>query len=73
MPLFMVRCYDENAMRDTDPLEVEAEDELAAAERICGGPLIDAGKPGQLRAEVWPRSSPAKKSFFYVPAQTISN
>ncbi len=71
MPRFMVRCFEAAQWDGIEPRDIEARDEQAAAERACGGPLAEAGKPGQLRAEVWPASKPAAKKMFYVPAQPI--
>ena len=72
MPRFMVRCYEGGIWDNIEPRDIEAQDEREAAESVCGGPLVEAGKPGLLRAEVWPLSSPsAKKLFgdciFYIP------
>ena len=73
MQSFKVICYDAAKWDGIGPRDIEAQDEREAAESVCGGPLIEAGKPGQLRAEVWPASKPKEKKLFYVPAQPISN
>jgi hypothetical protein len=65
MPRFMVRCYIAGKWDRLEPHELEAESELQAAQRACGVDLVDAGKAGQLRAQVWPSGSPGKKSMFY--------
>ena len=71
MPRFMVRCYEGGIWDNIEPRDIEAQDEREAAESVCGGPLVEAGKPGLLRAEVWPLSSPSAKKLFYVQALTV--
>ena len=68
MPNFGVRCYD-SGVPDQKPYRIiEAENELRAAIQVCGEPLTDGGKLGQLRAIVWPVSNlNARKSFFLPP------
>ncbi len=73
MQSFKVRCYKAAKWDGIEPHDIEAQDEREAAEIVCGGPLIGRGKPGQLRAQVWPRSKPSKRKMFYVPAQPIPN
>ncbi len=73
MQHFMVKCYHDGKWDKMDPREIEGKDERDAAERVCGGPLLEAGKTGQLRAQVWPVSKPSAKKMFYVPTQPISN
>ncbi len=51
MPFFMVKCYAEGKAKG-GPRKVEAKDALEAAEKICGGSLIEGAKPGNIRAEV---------------------
>jgi hypothetical protein len=65
MPTFRVVCY-YNAVKQAEHRDVEAQDEHEAAERVCGGgPLLDAGKPGQLRAQVTLEAKPAARKMFY--------
>lgn len=73
MPRFKVRCYESGIWDEAEPRDIEARDEREAAENVCGrgDRLIEGGKPGQLRAQVWLPSSPGKKTHFYVPAQPI--
>jgi hypothetical protein len=53
MSQFMVRRYNGGDRPETDYYSVDAEDELAAAIKACGGePLIRGGKPAALRALV---------------------
>ena len=73
MQSFKVICYEAGKWDGIGPRDIEAQDEREAAESVCGGPLIEAGKPGQLRAEVWPASKLEARKMFYVPAQPISN
>ena len=73
MPRFKVKRYEGGKWDKIGPRDIEAQDQHEAAERICGGPLIEAGKPGQLRAQVWPVSKPSAKKMFYIPARPISN
>lgn len=69
MPVFKVRCFNAGQWDGVEPRDVEARDEHEAAERICGGPLVDSGIPGRLRAQVHPPSEPAKKKLFYEPPE----
>jgi hypothetical protein len=67
MPAYLVRCFnDAHRPESPDYHPVDAEDELSAAIKACGGEsLIRAGKPGDLRALVHtnpPKSAP--KAFF---------
>jgi len=71
MSNFKVRCYEGGVWDEIEPHEIEAQDEQEAAETVCGEHLVERGKPGQLRAEVWQPSSPGEKKLFYVPTQTI--
>ena len=73
MPHFKVICYERAIWDGQPPHDVEAQNEREAAESVCGKPLLEAGKPGQLRAQVWPVSKPSAKKMFYVPARPISN
>ncbi len=74
MPRFKVKCYKAAKWDGIKPHDIQAQDEQEAAERVCGGPLIEgAGKPGQLSAEVWLSSKPRTKKQFYIPARPISN
>ena len=65
MPEFRVVCYEAGEWNQATDRVVEARDEKAAAERVCGGPLV---AKGQLRAQVSPVSKPTAKTLFYVPA-----
>ena len=67
MPHFSVRCYERGIWDGVEPHKIETQNEQEAAESICGAPLIEGGKPGQLRAIVWPTASPDKKKTFFVP------
>ena len=73
MPHFKVKCYEAAKWDEIEPRDIKAQDEREAAERVCGRPLIEGGKPGQLRAQVWPASKPSAKKMFYFPARPISN
>ncbi len=73
MKSFKVICYEAGKWDGIGSRDIEAQDEREAAESVCGGPLIEAGEPGQLRAEVWPASTHGARKMFYVPAQPISN
>ncbi len=63
MPFFMVRCY-VAGKSDENPQKVEANDKLETAEKICGGPLKEWGKLGNLRAVVWPLDNPNDTTSF---------
>ncbi len=73
MPRFNVRCYEAAKWDGIEPHDIEAQDEQEAAASVCGGPLREGGKAGQLRAVVWSLSSPGAKKYFYVPPRPISN
>ena len=75
MSNFKVRYFEGGVGDKKEPRDIEAQDEQEAAEKACGGGerLIETGKIGQLRAEVWLPSSPGEKKLFYVPPQPISN
>ena len=71
MPDFIVTCYEykcgedgELKLHNSSPLEVEAKDEREAAEKVCGGPLEEAGKPGELCAKVQSPDMPNEREFF---------
>ncbi len=66
MPRYKVRCYESGKWDEIEPRDIEAQNEREAAESVCGGPLLGAGKLGQLRAEVWPVARPRDKTAFYV-------
>ena len=68
MPHFKGKYFDGATWDKKEPRDIEAQDAREAAERICGGPLIEMGKPGQLRAQVWLASKPSAKKMFYIPA-----
>ncbi len=65
VPRFRVTCFKNGEWDGADPQETEAEDEHTAAERVCGGPLVEVVKHRQLRAEVWRVSKPPVKKEFY--------
>lgn len=73
MQSFRVRCYEAGKWDKIEPRDIEAQDEREAAERVCGRPLVEGGKPGQLRAQVWSASKPSARKMLYIPAQPISN
>ena len=66
MPRFMVKSYAGGVWDQIEPRSTEAQDEREAAESVCGGPLLEQGSLGKLRAEVWPPSLPEAKKLFYV-------
>jgi hypothetical protein len=68
MPEFRVVCWEAGDWNQATARVIEAQDEQAAAERVCGGRLVARGKIGQLRAQVSPVSKPASKMLFYEPA-----
>ena len=69
MPKFTVTRFRDGTRDEGDPHCVDAQNEQEAAEQVCGEPLVeDKGKPGQLRAEVWPEDKRgAKMKLFYTP------
>ncbi len=66
MPRYKVRCYESGKWDEIEPRDIEAQNEREAAESVCGGPLLEAGKLGQLRAVVSPLAKPGHKTAFYV-------
>ncbi len=64
MPIFMVRCYVGGKPDEYKFRTIEAKDVLEAAEKVCGGPLIEGAKPGNLRAVVWLLDKPSEKTAF---------
>ena len=64
MPIFMVSCYVRAVSDGNEARKIEAKDALEAAEKVCGGPLIEGGKPGQLRAVVSPLDNPSDRTTF---------
>ncbi len=72
MPFFIVKCY-VAGISDENPRKIEASDKLEAAENVCGGPLIEGAKLGNLRAVVWPLDKPSDKTSFRNRDQKISN
>lgn len=66
MPIFKVKCFQRAIWDGNEDREVEAENEQRAAEAICGEALMDSGKPGQLRAQVWATATPGAKKLFYI-------
>jgi hypothetical protein len=65
MLIFKVKCYHGGIWDEKEPKETKAQDEMRAAERVCGGPLIEGGMLGKLRAQVWRPSKPSAKRMFY--------
>jgi hypothetical protein len=65
MTAFLVRRY--NAGKpELELRRVEAETDIEAAERICGGPLSAGPRPMAFcRAEVRLQSTPERRTFFY--------
>ena len=68
-----VRCYEAGLPDDIGVRNISAKDEQEAAERACGEPLWERGKPGQLRAMVWLSNNPGKKKTFFSPPRDIPN
>jgi hypothetical protein len=69
--LYRVVCFREGAWDGKEAVEREATSEMDAAEAICGTPLVEAGKPSQLRAQVTPMAAPAEKKLFYTPPRPM--
>ena len=64
MPFFMVKCYAGGKEKRGGPRKVEARNALEAAEEICGGPLIEGAKPGNMRAEVLALEKPRPMTVY---------
>jgi hypothetical protein len=65
MPAYTVQCFEGGVWNDQEPLDIDADTPKLAAEAVCGGSLREGGKPGELRAQVWPKGKPAQKHMFY--------
>ena len=63
MPYFFVRRYTDG-VADKEPERVEAEDEQAAAEKVCGCRVAEGAKPGNLLVTVQRVSVRAKPKAF---------
>ncbi len=68
MPLFTVVSY-KDGQPDSEPKQVEARNELAAAEKVCGTPLVEGFKLIDLRALVSPIALPNARKLFRLPTQ----
>lgn len=65
MPLFRVLHFEEGAGGESvEHRDVEAPTAQAAAERVCGVPLVEGGVPHRLRAQVNPEGRPAERILF---------
>lgn len=64
MPLFMVQCYEGGKWDGKDQRRIEAESALEAAEAVCGEPLAEGAKLGDLRAQVTSLQKPMQKVVF---------
>ena len=71
MPRFSVMCYDQGLWDQNKNTIIEAENELRAAMQVCGEPLVESGKMGQLRAQAWPVLDPNAKKRFYLPHNSV--
>lgn len=73
MPEFKVICFHRGIWDNEEARTKEAHDAKTAAEEICGctlEPTVESqGNPGQLRAKVWPVSSPKEWELFWDKGQ----
>lgn len=67
MQRYRVKCFKDGIWDEAADREVDAEEELQAADHACGGSLIDSGTPGRLRAQVWEPNKLGAKRLFYIP------
>ncbi len=67
MPLFRVLYFKDGAGGGhVEHRDVEADDAQAAAEQVCGVPVVeDKGNTGRLRAQVQLKEDPSLKRMFY--------
>jgi hypothetical protein len=73
MTAFLVRRFN-GGKPDVELRRVEAETDIEAAERICGGPLSDAPRLMTFcRAEVRRQSAPERRTFFYTPEDRVTS
>ena len=66
MPFFTVLSYREGGP-DGEPHTIEARNEQAAAEKVCGTPLVEGFKLQDLRAMVTPVAAPKTRKLFRLP------
>jgi hypothetical protein len=71
MPLFTVLNYKDGGP-DGDPQQIEAPNEQAAAERVCGVLLVEGFKLIDLRALVSPVSAPKVRKLFRLPIRVVN-
>jgi hypothetical protein len=65
VPRFMVELYNDSKRDKAAPQEAEAEDWQTAAEKVCGEPLVEGAKLGEMRAKVWAVGKPpVRKKVF---------
>ena len=70
MPIYRVKCYKAGEWDKKDDIEIEADNELEAAEKVCGEPLLEgSSKPGLYRVEVWKAGNPlsGKSRTIFLP------
>ena len=73
MSQFMVKRYNGGEKPETDYFPVDADNELAAAMKACGGAqLIRGGKPGDLRALVKPVPANGRPKEFHGALAPVS-
>jgi hypothetical protein len=60
MPSFRVLCFKAGEL-DGDPREVKTEDEHAAAEQVCGGPLVEGANQGSFALKYRQHPGPARR------------
>ncbi len=66
MPSFKVLCFVGGKWDENDAVKIEATHALEAAEKVCGEPLIEGAKLGDIRAEVTPLDKPRRKTAYRI-------
>ncbi len=72
MPDFWVMSFNNGKWDRNVSIRVDAEDEHAAAELVCGEPLVPTTTMVGLRAEVSSGAHPERKLFFRAPVDRAS-
>ncbi len=64
MPSFKVLCFVGGKWDENEAVKIEATHALEAAEKVCGEPLIEGVKLGDIRATVRPLDNPNDVTTF---------
>ena len=68
VPAYTVQVFKSGIWDKKERRNIIAENAQRAAELVCGSKVRDRGKPGELRARVWPKGRTAPEYVFYADA-----